>query len=129
MSLPALTLAVVGADYPNKRGPSRRFELAICRIGEPVELRLEPANPADPRAVAVYSCRGVQLGYLTAERCVRIGALIRRGHQVTSIFQTATDFGALIRTSFDGEVPELPKMIGQDADDAPDFWPDPTWDE
>lgn len=127
MPLTTLTLAVVGADYPNKRGPSRRFELAMCRPGEPVELRPEPNNPADPRAVAVYSCRGVQIGYLTAERCGRIGTLIRRGHEVRSIFQASTPFGALIRTAFDGEVPALPQNIGEDADDTPDFWPDEEW--
>lgn len=109
MPLPALTLAVVGADYPNKRGPSRRFELQICQPGEPVELRPEPNNPADPRAIAVYSCRGIQIGYLTAERAGRIGQLIHQGLEIIAIFQEHARFGAYIRVSFDGETPTLPE--------------------
>ena len=87
MPLTALSLAVVGADHPNKRGPGRRFEIEICAPGEPVELILEPNNPADPRAVAVFSVRGVQIGYLSAERCGWIGGMIRIGREPRAIFQ------------------------------------------
>jgi hypothetical protein len=38
------SLAIVGIDYPNKRGPGRRFKLEICLPGEPIELRPEPNN-------------------------------------------------------------------------------------
>jgi hypothetical protein len=62
----ALSLAIVGIDYPNKRGPARRFELEICQPGEPIELRSEPNNPHDEHAIAVFSCRGIQLGYLAS---------------------------------------------------------------
>jgi hypothetical protein len=124
--LPALSLAVVGADYPNKRGPVRRFELAICQPGEPVELRPEPTNKADPSAVAVYSCRGIQVGYLTAERCGRIGALIRQGRDVRAVFQHHAPYGAVIRAAFDGDDPTLPiRAIEAEAD--PEFWPDEEW--
>lgn len=45
MSLAALSLAVVGADYPNKgKMPGRRFEIALCAPGDPVELRSDPEN-------------------------------------------------------------------------------------
>lgn len=108
MALTSLSLAVVGADYPNKRGPGRRFEIAICRPGDPVELIPEPKNPADERAVAVFSERGVQLGYLTAERCGWIGGMIRDGRDVVAVFQNPTQFGAVIRVAFDGASPELP---------------------
>ena len=108
MSPPSLSLAVVGADFPNKKGPGRRFEIALCKPGEPVELMPEPRNPVDPRAIAVLSKRGVQLGYLTAERCGRIGSLIERGHEVRAVFQRATTYGCVIRAAFDGEVPVLP---------------------
>lgn len=104
----SLTLAVVGADHPNKRGPTRRFEIAMCIPGEPAELRPEPNNPADPQAVAVYSARGIQIGYLTAERAPWIGSLIRNGREMATIFQTSTTYGALVRLAFDGELPELP---------------------
>ncbi|MDP5279927.1 HIRAN domain-containing protein [Sphingomonas sp. DG1-23] len=109
MPLPDQSLAVVGADYPNKQGPGRRFELNICRPGEPIELRPEPKNPKDENAVAVYSARGVQLGYLTAERAPWIGGMLKQGREVRAIFQRQTGFGAWIRIAFDGEAPVLPQ--------------------
>lgn len=127
MPLPQQSLAVVGADFPNKRGPGRRFEIAMCSPGEHIELIPEPRNPADPRAVAVFSARGIQIGYLTAERCGRIGQLIRQGREVRAIFQQATPYGAVIRAAFDGEVPELPEVQPIEASETPDFWPDPEW--
>lgn len=126
----AISLAVVGADYPNKRGPGRRFELKLCKPGESVELRPEPKNPADPRAVAVFSCRGVQIGYLTAERCGWIGSMIAAGRDLHVIFQRHASFGAWIRVAFDGEQPALPPAAdsGHIAEPDPqDFWPDPEW--
>lgn len=126
MSLPAISLIVVGADYPNKRGPARRFELAICVPGEPIELRPEPRNRHDPSAVAVYSIRGVQLGYLSAERCGRIGSLIRQGREVQAVFQSTAKYGGIIRVAFDGETPVLPPQVA-DPESPPDFWPDPIW--
>jgi hypothetical protein len=125
--LPQYSLAVVGADYPNTKGPTRRFEIALCQPGEPVELRPEPKNPADPRAVAVYSWRGVQLGYLSAERCGRIGALIREGREIEAIFQQATPFGAAIRVAFDGDVPFLPPERPAGTEQETDFYPDEEW--
>ncbi len=127
MTLAPLSLSVVGSDYPNKRGPGRRFETALCEPGEPVELIPEPKNPADPRAVAVFSARGIQIGYLTAERCGRIGQLIRQGVEVRAIFQQATPRGAIIRAAFDGEPPELPTPHQPKAPAAPEFWPDEVW--
>jgi len=125
MPRPAMSLAVVGADYPNKRGPGRRFEIEICRPGEPVELRPEPKNPADPRAVAVFTCRAVQIGYLSAERCGWIGAMLADGRALRAIFQRKSSFGAVIRVAFDGEEPALPKEAPERPDDTTDFWPDP----
>lgn len=135
MSRPQQSLAVVGADHPNKRGPGRRFELNICRPGEPVELRPEPKNPKDENAVAVFSARGIQLGYLTAERAPRIGGMLKHGREVRAIFQRQTSFGAWIRIAFDGAVPELPLESHTEHteaeefsdDPAPDFSPDPEW--
>ncbi|MBB4859660.1 hypothetical protein HNO88_002989 [Novosphingobium chloroacetimidivorans] len=137
--LPQLSLAVVGADFPNKRGPTRRFEIAMCSPGEPVELRPEPKNPADPRAVAVYSCRGVQIGYLSAERCGRIQQMILQGRVLTTIFQEATRFGAVVRTAFDSDEPTLPERRSkpEPVDDwqperewsHDDEWPPPQWSD
>lgn len=125
MPLSSLSLAVVGADFPNKRGPARRFELAICQRGEPVELRPEPKNPKDERAIAVYSCRGIQIGYITAERAPRIGQLIRQGVELTAVFQDHTNFGAVIRVAFEGADPKLP--MPREVQSGPDWWPDEEW--
>jgi hypothetical protein len=128
VGLPSLSLAVVGADYPNMRGPGRRFEIELCRPGEPVELRREPKNPKDPRAVAVFSARGVQIGYLTAERAPWIGKLIGEGRDVAAVFQAKASYGAMIRIAFDGEQPSLPppSSPAPEQDDGgfyPDFIP------
>ncbi|AKM11630.1 HIRAN domain-containing protein [Croceicoccus naphthovorans] len=120
-----MSLAVVGIDYPNRRGPGRRFELSLCSPGEPVELRREPENPADPRAVAVFSARGIQIGYLTAERCGRIGALIASGVEVRAIFQGIGPTAAWVRAAFHGESPDLPLPPPTDpASQSREFWPD-----
>ncbi|WP_285020270.1 HIRAN domain-containing protein [Novosphingobium sp. fls2-241-R2A-195] len=127
--LPALSLAVVGADYPNKgKMPGRRFEIALCAPGDPLELRPEPKNPADENAIAVYSERDVQIGYVTAERAPRIGQLIRQGHTITAIFQEATCYGAVARLAFDGEQPTLPDIAdGADDESIDDFDQSPNW--
>lgn len=126
MPIPALSLAVVGADFPNRKGPTRRFAIAICQPGEPVELIPEPKNPADPRAVAVIDARGVQLGYLSAERCGWISKLMAEGREVTAIFQRAASYGAVIRVAFDGEAPTLPPPAPAPPEPADDsgFYPD-----
>lgn len=125
MPIRQLSLAVVGADYPNKRGPGRRFEIELCKPAEPVQLVREPKNPADPRAVAVFSCRGVQIGYLTAERCGWIGAMIAEGRPLEAAFQREATYGAVIRVAFDGEAPVLPGSTDEPplSHDA-GFWPD-----
>lgn len=122
----AFSLDVVGAAHPNKSGPSRRFEIEICRAGEPIELRLEPKNPADPNAVAVHSCRGIQIGYLRAERAPLIGGRIRAGMEVQAIYQHRAEYGAVIRVAFDGEAPTLDGVPTEPhkAPIEPDFYPD-----
>jgi len=105
-----LSLAVVGLDFPNEGKPkgNRRFEMMACTPGEPVELHLEPKNKADPNAVAVYSVRGIQLGYLTAERAPWIGAKIRNGEPIDAIFQEPSATAAWIRIKIGGGAPTLP---------------------
>lgn len=135
-TLPALTLAVVGVRHPNsdKSKSNRAFEILLCTPGDPVELRPEPRNRHDPHAVAVFSSRGIQIGYLTAERCGRIGGLIREGREVRAVFQEGADFGAWIRVAFDGAEPLLPlKRPGlrpardTAADPSAEFYPDEEW--
>lgn len=103
-----LSLAVVGLDYPDPDGSNRRFELALMRPGDAVELRREPKNPADPRAVGVFSERGVRIGYLTAERCGWIGARLMRGEEARAVFQEAGRTAAVVRVRFGGGEPTLP---------------------
>ncbi|ATI81448.1 HIRAN domain-containing protein [Sphingobium yanoikuyae] len=130
--LPAMSLAVVGARFPNSDGSDRRREISLCSPGEPVELRPEPHNKADARAVAVISCRGVQIGYLTAERCGRVSQLLEQCREVQAIFQRASPSGAWIRAGFDGETPQLLATIADDnetLDNGADtgFYPDEIW--
>lgn len=119
-----LTLAVVGIDYANADGTSRRFELEICRPGEPVSLRPEPKNKHDPRAVAVFSARGWQLGYLPAERCGWIGGKINAGEEFAAIFQGMVGRAAYVRVRFGGGAPTLPPERTEPPHHD-DFEPDP----
>ncbi len=122
----SVSLAIVGIKYPNLRGPTRMFELKLCTPGEPVKLRPEPNNKHDEHAIAVFSCRGVQLGYLPSERAVWIGTLARQGHEHTAIFQGLTETVGWIRVAFDGETPTLPAQR-EEQPVGDDFWPDEVW--
>lgn len=122
-----ISLAIVGVQHPNKRGPSRRFDLALCCPGDPLELRPEPSNPRDPRAIAVFSERDVQLGYISAERASLIGKRIRDG-AVVAVFQEATQWGAIARIGFDGVPPALP-VARASVNEDPDFYPDDVYPE
>ena len=99
-----LTLAIMGIDHANtdKAKSSRRFELLLCVPGEPVHLVPEPRNPHDSNAVAVFSDRGIQLGYLSAERAPFVGSRIRAGVDVAAIFQGLTKHMAWVRVRFGG---------------------------
>lgn len=124
-----LSLAVVGAAHANADGSNRRFEILLCTPGEPVELRPEPGNKADPHAIAVFSRRGVQIGYVTAERAPWIGRKMAAGADIRAIFQRATDFGALIRVNLEGKDPVLtlaraPNNEPETQPDESGFWPD-----
>lgn len=121
-----LSLHVVGAGYPNRKGGGdRRFEILLCVPGEPVHLVPEPRNPVDPQAIAVLSSRGVQIGYLTAERAPWIGAMLRNGTGIVAIFQSATPDGAAIRVGLDGAEPSLPEVKPPPpVEDNDGFWRD-----
>ncbi len=125
----SLSLAVVGADFPNKRGPTRRFEIAICAPGDPVQLVPEPKNPADGNAIMIQSERGVQMGYVAADRTSIIHHAWRDARDVRAIFQAKTDAGAWIRVAFgaDPVLPPTPRASTpseSDGDPDSDFYPD-----
>ncbi len=87
-------LRVVGVTYPNRDGSSRQDEIGRCVVGEAVELYRERTNRFDPSAVAVYSRRDVQLGYVGADRCGWIGSKVDRGYEVACIVDRITGGGA-----------------------------------
>lgn len=95
-----MSLAVVGLDYPNADRTHRRFEMALCTRGEAVKLIREPKNEHDRRAVAVFSARGIQLGYLTAERCGLISGWLESGELCDAVFQEPGRSAAIIRVRF-----------------------------
>ncbi|MFZ2995925.1 HIRAN domain-containing protein [Sphingobium sp.] len=118
-------MKVVGVHHPNKGGGNRRFETMLCVPGEVIELRPEPKNKHDSHAVAVYSAREVQIGYLTAERAPWIGGIIRSGREVFAIFQHDAPYGAVIRVGIDGERPDISNLPPPPSrEPEPDFWPD-----
>jgi hypothetical protein len=119
-----MSLAVVGAAHPNKRGPTRRFGINLCRPGDPIELRPEPKNPADENAIAVFG-HDIQLGYLRSERAAWFARVMASGREVTAIYQEAADYGCVIRVGFDGEPPALPSARPGTQPQALDFAPDP----
>jgi hypothetical protein len=119
-----ITLPIAGADYPNrKRGPSRRDLIAQLVPGDPVTLRPEPANPADPHAIAVLDRAERQLGYIPAERAPWIGTCMRRG-AVAAIFQGHSPRSGFIRLAFGGDTPALPAKADTPPPPA-EWWPDP----
>lgn len=119
------SLAVVGIDFPNddKAKSNRRFEAQLLAPGASVELRREPRNKHDPRAVAVFNGQGVQLGYLRAEQAQWIGGKILAGEIYEAVFQRLDPTAAIIRVKFGGGAPTLP------ADDAPRARPAERWDD
>ncbi len=136
MPIATLSLAVVGADHPNPKGPTRRFGISLCRPGDRIELRREPKNKADENAVAVFDERGIQIGYLTADRAAWIGGMIVNGREIRAAFQAATNWGALVRAAFDGAEPVIPEQRAKpnvDSDDfcdsEPEWLPDEEWPE
>jgi hypothetical protein len=91
-----LTTSIVGIDFPNedKSKSNRRMECMLCAPGDPVELRTEPKNPFDSNAVAIWSERGVQLGYVSAERAPLIGKRMGQD-EVNAVFQAIHGSGPI----------------------------------
>ena len=126
-----LTLAVVGIDFPNADGSNRRSEAMMTLPGDPVTLRPEPRNKHDRNAIAVIGPRGVQLGYVSAERASYIAGRMSRGEEVAAIFQGMDARAAFIRLRFGGGAPTLPiRPIAPTASSSSDDLPDrPEMDE
>ena len=131
-----LTLSIVGIDFPNadRSKSNRRMEVMLCTPGEPVELRREPKNPHDANAVAVFSLRGVQMGYVSAERAPYIGRRMQQ-EDYAVVFQAMAGNMGYVRIRFGGDSPTLPEPIepvppSRQASFDPDaFYPDPEGPE
>lgn len=124
--LAQITLPIVGIDFPNKSGPTRRFGVELLEPGDEVELRPEPKNPYDEHAVAVYSKADVQLGYLPANRAPYVGQQIRRG-EARAIFQGVRGQRFFVRIAFNGETPMLPSEREVEAE--PEWYADDVYDD
>lgn len=103
-----------GEWFDNEDGTSRQAELAECRPGEQVELVREPDNPHDPAAVAIFSRRGICIGYLRRDRAVWIGSKIDRGYPVHAIIERVKGshlagavLGVVLRVNMEGDEPDL----------------------
>ena len=121
--MPQVSINVVGVDHLNKDKSNRLFEILVCAPGEPVDLIPEPTNPADPQAVAVFSCRGIQIGYVRADRAQLVRSYLSRGRITDVIFQAKAPWGAIVRVGMDGEAAALPPPVESPAPE-PDFYPD-----
>ncbi|WP_416464007.1 HIRAN domain-containing protein [Sphingomonas sp. VDB2] len=122
--MPQLSLVIVGADHPNKDRSNRRSEILWSEPGEEVSLIPEPKNPVDPQAVAVFSARGVQIGYVKSFQAQLIRTYIGRRRITAAIFQGLHKEGAIIRLGLDGEAPTLPEPPPESPKDDSGFYPD-----
>lgn len=116
-------LAARGERYPNADGSSRQDELARCRPGEALQLLREPTNEHDPSAVAIFSCRGVQLGYLSADHAGWIGSKIDRGYDVRAVVERVkgahlegATLGLVLLLNMEGDDPTLNGEASQPYD-------------
>ena len=132
--LEELSLAIVGAGFDNarRRGKptgNRQTEILMSEPGEAVTLMPDHRNPHDANAIAVFSSRGVQMGYIVADRTSIIHKAWEAARDVRAVFQEAIVGGAAIRVAFDRDpvlppprpadhVPEVRKMVGG----SPDAW-------
>ncbi len=122
-----LSVAVVGANHPNKDGGNRRSEIAFCNPGEPLELRPEPKNEFDEHAIAVFSARHFQIGYIASQRAVYLGKLLRDGHELNPVFQDLAPWGCIVRIGVD--IPAVLPAPGEDADERDDTGADEIYQD
>lgn len=110
------SLPACGEQFDNEDGTSRQAELARCQAGDWLDLVREPDNPHDPMAVAIFTDRGVRVGYLRRDRAQWIGSKIDRGYAVGAIVERikgahldGATLGLVMRVNLDGDEPELPQ--------------------
>ncbi|AHE57457.1 HIRAN domain-containing protein [Sphingomonas sanxanigenens] len=108
------SLPAVGEVYDNEDGTSRQDELRLLVPGDVLALVREPDNPHDRMAVAIFTARGVRVGYLRRDRAVWVGSKIDRGYPINVIVERVkgahlqgAKLGLVMRVNMDGEEPEL----------------------
>lgn len=115
-----LTTSIVGIDFSNEdeSKSNRRMQCMLCALGDVVELRLDPTNPFDANAVAIFRDRGAQQGYVSAKRAPLIGKRMKED-DATAVFQAMHGNGAYIRIRFGGGLPTLPDPVPDVPKPAP----------
>lgn len=109
------SLPACGEQFENEDGSSRQAELARCQPGDWLDLVREPNNPHDPQAVAIFSERGIRVGYLRRQYASVWGSKIDRGMTIAAIVERVkgaslpgSPLGLVMRVNADGDEPELP---------------------
>jgi len=112
------TFNIVGESRRNADGSNRQTEIRRCRAGDAVSLCCEPDNPYDRNAVAVFSKRGIQIGYLSSEHAEWMTDKVARG-LATAIIERINggvagkpSLGVCLRVNYKGEAVEPPKPRG-----------------
>ncbi|WP_025293728.1 HIRAN domain-containing protein [Sphingomonas sanxanigenens] len=120
------SLPACGEFYDNEDGSSRQEELRSLEPGDVLALVREPENAHDRMAVAIFTARGIRVGYLRRDRAVWIGSKIDRGFPVNAIVQrvkgidlAGATLGLVMRVNMEGDLPELPEgradVVWEDA--------------
>lgn len=76
-----LRIDIVGENGFNDDETDRQFLIEGLRRGALVELRREPENPGDARAIAVHSARG-QIGYLSRANARVLAPMLDAGIKI-----------------------------------------------
>jgi len=103
---------LVGEAQKNPDGRSRQLELQSCQPGEQVKLVREPQNPYDEFAIAVYSNRSVQIGYMRKEHAKEVAPALDASRNHEAIITELTgglpdypNFGCKIGITWEGQRP------------------------
>lgn len=110
-----------GEAQVNADGRSRQDELRRCVPGEPVALRREPDDPADPNAIIVLSARGVPIGRLTRQYAALLAPFLDRGrshrtklHCLRGGLAGYPNYGARISIAWDGRPDHPHRPLDED---------------
>lgn len=110
-----------GEAQVNADGRSRQDELRRSVPGEPVSLRREPDDPADPNAVIVLSARGVPIGRLPRHSSALLAPLVDCGrphraklHCLRGGLPGYPNYGARISIAWDGRPDHPHRPLDED---------------